>query len=127
METAEFLQVKGNEVTDIDMLPGLGLGAFPLVVMDETSRVAQSGVCVMPGHKLAEIHADHVVLEDTAGYQVTLPCDAVIMCLGVRPVNQLGEELTGVEHVYMLGDAKKSGRRVTNAIHEAFEVAYNLM
>jgi len=127
METAEFLQVKGNEVTDIDMLPGLGLGAFPLVVMDETSRVAQSGVCAMPGHKLAEIHADHVVLEDTAGYQVTLPCDAVIMCLGVRPVNQLGEELTGVEHVYMLGDAKKSGRRVTNAIHEAFEVAYNLM
>lgn len=127
METAEFLQVKGNEVTDIDMLPGLGLGAFPLVVMDETSRVAQSGVCAMPGHKLAEIHADHVVLEDTAGYQVTLPCDAVIMCLGVRPVNQLGEELTGIEHVYMLGDAKKSGRRVTNAIHEAFEVAYNLM
>lgn len=126
METAEFLQKKGNEVTDIDMLPGLGLGAFPLVVMDETSRVAESGVRAMPGHKLAEIHKDHVLIEDTAGYQVSLPCDAVIMCLGVRSVNQLEEELTDLEHVYMLGDAKKSGRRVPNAIHEAFEAAYNL-
>lgn len=126
METAEFLQKKGNEVTDIDMLPGLGLGAFPLVVMDETSRVAESGVRAMPGHKLAEIHKDHVLIEDTAGYQVSLPCDAVIMCLGVRSVNQLEEELTDLEHVYMLGDAKKSGRRVPNAIHEAFEAAYSL-
>lgn len=126
METAEFLQLKGNEVTDIDMLPGLGLGAFPLVVMDETSRVAQSGVRAMPGHKLAEIHKDRVLIEDTAGYQVSLPCDAVIMCLGVRPVNRLEEELSDLEHVYMIGDAKKSGRRVPNAIHEAFEAAYNL-
>lgn len=126
METAEFLQGKGNEVTDIDMLPGLGLGAFPLVVMDETSRVAQSGVRAMPGHKLVEIHKDRVLIEDTAGYQVSLPCDAVIMCLGVRSVNHLEEELSDLEHVYILGDAKKAGRRVPQAIHEAFEAAYNL-
>lgn len=126
METAEFLQEKGNEVIDIDMLPGLGLGAFPLVVMDETSRVAQSGVRAMPGHKLAEIHEDSVLIEDTAGYQVSLPCDAVIMCLGVRPVNCLEEELSDLKHVYILGDAKKAGRRVPQAVHEAFEAAYNL-
>lgn len=126
METAEFLQEKGNEVTDIDMLPGLGVGAFPLVVMDETSRLAQSGVRAMPGHKLVEIQKDSVLIEDTAGYQVKLPCDAVIMCLGVRPVNYLEEELSNLERVYIVGDAKKAGRRVANAVHEAFEVAYCL-
>lgn len=126
METAEFLQERGNEVTDIDMLPGLGLGAFPLVVMDETSRVVQSGVRAMPGHKLVEIHKDSVLIEDIAGYQVNLPCDAVIMCLGVHAVNCLEEELSGTEHVYVIGDAKKAGRRVPQAIHEAFEATYNL-
>lgn len=126
METAEFLQLEGNEVTDIDMLHGLGLGAFPLVVMDETSRVAQSGVRAMPGHKLVEIHKDRVLIEDTAGYQVSLPCDVVIMCLGVRPLNRLEEELSDLEHVYMIGDAKQAGRRVPDAVHEAFEAAYNL-
>lgn len=126
METAEFLQEKGNEVTDIDMLPAMGLAAFPLVAMDETSRLAKSGVRTMPGHKLAEIRENSVLLEDTAGYQIEIPCDAVVMCLGVRPVNQLKEELEGLENVYLLGDAEHSGRRVTDAVHAAFDAAYHL-
>lgn len=126
METAEFLQEKGNEVTDIDMLPGMGIAAFPLVAMDETSRLAQSGVRTMPGHKLAEIRKDNVLIEDAAGCQVEVPCDAVIMCLGVRSINQLKEELSDLENVYLLGDAEKAGRRVTDAVHAAFEVVYHL-
>ena len=126
METAEYLQEQGNEVTDIDMLPAMGLVAFPLVAMDETSRLAQSGVRTLPGHKLAKIEKDKVLIEDAAGYQTEIPCDAVIMCLGVRPVDQLKEELSDLENVYVLGDAQKSGRRVTDAVHEGFEAAYSL-
>lgn len=126
METAEFLQEKGNEVIDIDMLPGIGLAAFPLVAMDETARLAASGVRTMPGHKLAEIRENDVVIEDTAGYQIEIPCDAVIMCLGVRPVARLKEELSDLENVYLLGDAERAGRRITDAMHAAFDAAYNL-
>ena len=57
---------------------------------------------------------------------MSLPSDAVVMCLGVRPVDQLKEELKELDNVYMLGDALKAGRRVPQAIHEAFEAAYNM-
>lgn len=80
----------------------------------------------MPGHKLAEIRENDVVIEDTAGYQIEIPCDAVIMCLGVRPVARLKEELSDLENVYLLGDAERAGRRITDAMHAAFDAAYNL-
>ena len=73
-----------------------------------------------------KIRKDNVLIEDAAGCQVEIPCDAVIMCLGVRPVNHLQEELSDLENVYLLGDAEKAGRRVTDAVHTAFEVAYYL-
>lgn len=126
METAEFLQEKGNEVTNIDMLPVMGGGGFQLVVMDATSHLTQAGVRTMPGHKLVEITKDHVILEDIAGYQLELPCDVVVMSLGVRSVNNLKEELSDLERVFVIGDAEKSGRRVPQAIHFGFEAAYGL-
>lgn len=126
METSEFLQENGNEVTEIDLLPAMGLVAFPLVALDETARLVQSGVRTMPGHKLAEIRDDKVILEDTAGYQAEIPCEAVIMCLGVRPIDGLKNEISNMKNVYLIGDAQKAGRRIADAVYEGFETAYNL-
>ena len=126
METAEFLQEDGNDVTNFDMLPAMGLGAFQLLVMDETSLLAKCGVRAMPGHKLVEIRKNSVLVEDTAGYQIELPCDAVVMSLGVRSVNTLAAELEGMDNVFVLGEAEKGGQRVPQAVHPAFEAAYNL-
>ncbi|MBR1566664.1 MAG: FAD-dependent oxidoreductase, partial [Oscillospiraceae bacterium] len=126
METAEFLQEHGNEVTNIDMMPAVGFGAFQLLLMDEEALTAQSGVRPMPGHKLVEIREDSVLIEDTAGYQIELPCDAVVMSLGVRSVNALKEELADLPNVIVLGEADKAGQRVPQALHPAFEAAYRL-
>ena len=126
METAEFLQEKGNEVTNIDMLSAMGAGAFQLLLMDEQSLTAQHGVRTMPGHKLVEIRPDSVLLEDTAGYRIELPCDAVVMSLGVKSINALAVELDGMNNVFVLGEAQIAGQRVPQAIHPAFEAAWNL-
>lgn len=126
METAEFLQEKGNEVTNIDMLSAMGAGAFQLLLMDEQALIAQHGVRVMPGHKLVEISENCVLLEDTAGYRLELPCDAVVMSLGVKSVNALAGELAGLDNVFVIGEAQTAGQRVPQAVHPAFEAAWNL-
>ncbi len=126
METAEFLAQGGNEVTDIDMLDAFGAGGFMPVVMNETSTMARMGIRACPGHKLLEIHPDHILMEDGAGYQIELPCDAVVMSLGVRPVNDLKDQLKGLSNVFVLGEAEKSGQRIPNVVHEAFHTAYDL-
>ena len=126
METAEFLQEAGNEVTNIDMLDAFGGGGFPPVVMNETSTLARMGIRACPGHKLLEIRKDSILMEDNAGIQLELPCDTVIMSLGVRPVNNLKDELADLDNVIVLGEAEKSGQRIPNVVHAAFEAAYNL-
>lgn len=126
METAEFLQVAGNEVSNIDMMSACGFGGFQLLVMDATGALAKTGVRAMPGHKLLEIRKDSVLVEDTAGIQLELPCDAVVMSLGVRSVNHLKDELADLENVIVIGEANVAGQRVPQAVHPAFEAAYNL-
>lgn len=126
METAEFLAAAGNEVANIDMMPAVGFGAFPLLVMDETAHMTQYGVRAMPGHKLLEIRNDSVLIEDIAGIQLELECDAVVMSLGVRAVNSLKDELADMPRVIVVGEADKAGQRVPQAVHSAFEAAYNL-
>lgn len=126
METAEFLADAGNEVTIIDMLDACGAGAFQLLVMNDTGIMAQMGIRTCPGHKLMEIRKNSILVEDNAGYQIEMPCDDVIMSLGVRSVNNLKNELADLSNVFVIGEADKAGQRVPQAVHSAFEAAYNL-
>jgi hypothetical protein len=38
----------------------------------------------------------------------------------------LKEELSGQANLFVLGEAEKAGQRVPQAVHGAFEAAYNL-
>ena len=124
METAEYLQTTGNEVVEVEMVDAMGAVGFPLIIMDATAALARLGVRTMPGHKLLEIHENGILLEDNAGFRIKEPCDAVIVALGVRAVNHLQEELKDLPNVIIAGDAQRGGRRIPDAIHEAFRAAY---
>lgn len=126
METAEFLQEAGNSVTNIEMMPAMGFGAFPLLTMEETALLTKYGVRAMPGHKLLEIREDSVLMEDIAGIKIEIPSDAVVMSLGVESNNALKDELSDIEKLFVLGEANIAGQRVPQAVHPAFEAAYNL-
>ena len=123
METAEYLQTGGNEVFEVEMVDAMGAVGFPLMIMDATSSLAKLGVRTMPGHKLLEIRENSILLEDNAGYRIEEACDAVIVALGARAQNTLEEALKPDMKVFTAGDAKRGGRRIPDAIHEAFQVA----
>lgn len=93
------------------------------MIMDATSSLAKLGVRTMPGHKLLEIRENSILLEDNAGYRIEEACDAVIVALGVRAQDMLEEALKPDMKVFTAGDAKRGGRRIPDAIHEAFQVA----
>ena len=126
METAEYLQEAGHEVVEIEMVDAMGAVGFPLMIMDATAALARLGVRTMPGPNLLEIKEDGIVLEDNAGFRIEEACDAVIVALGVRAVNTLQEQLTDLPNVIAAGDAQRGGRRIPDAIHEAFRAAYQL-
>ena len=126
METAEYLQTAGNEVFEVEMVDAMGAVGFPLMIMDATAALARLGVRTMPGHKLLEIREDGIVLEDNAGFRIEESCDAIIVALGVRSTNVLQEQLKDIPYVLVAGDAVRGGRRIPDAIHEAFKAAYQL-
>ena len=126
METAEYLQAAGNEVFEVEMVDAMGVVGFPLMIMDATSALAKLGVRTMPGHKLLEIRKKSILLEDNAGFPIEEGCDAVIVALGVRSTNDLQASLKDMPNILVAGDAVRGGRRIPDAIHEAFRAAYEL-
>ena len=126
METAEYLQAAGNEVFEVEMVDAMGAVGFPLMIMDATSALAKLGVRTMPGHKLLKIRENSILLEDNAGFLIEESCDAVIVALGVRSSNALQASLKDMTNILVAGDALKGGRRIPDAIHEAFRLAYEL-
>ena len=80
----------------------------------------------MPGHRLVEIKDHSIIVADNADCQIEVECDSVVVSLGVRSVNPLEEVLSGIENIHVVGEAKLAGRRIADATHAAFQVAYNL-
>ena len=126
METAITLQTAGNEVTIVEMQDVCGAGGGQTVIMDERGTLARLGVVTMPGHRLVEIKGHSIIVADNADFQIEVECDSVVVSLGVRSVNPLEEELSGIENIHVIGEAKQAGKRIADATHAAFQVAYNL-
>jgi hypothetical protein len=93
--------------------------------MDETGALAKAGVRTCPGHKLLELREDCAVFEDNARFVIEEPCDAAVISLGIRPVNNLKEELKELPNVVAIGDAEQLGR-IPQAVAAAYEAALNL-
>ncbi|MBQ8490070.1 MAG: FAD-dependent oxidoreductase [Pseudobutyrivibrio sp.] len=126
METAIALQTAGNEVSIVEMQDVCGSGGGQTVIMDERGTLAKLGVCTMPGHRLLEIRSDAVIVADNADIEVEIPCDSVVISLGVKSVNSYEDLLNDLSNVFVIGDAKCAGRRIGDAVHEAYKIAYRI-
>ncbi|MDD4080129.1 MAG: NAD(P)/FAD-dependent oxidoreductase [Eubacteriales bacterium] len=120
LETAELLALKGREVTIVEMLDTLGVGAYPAVVSDIMGRVLPQGTQVLLGHKLISVGDNEVNLQRLADSQnVTIAADWVVMAVGVSPRRSLADacgERFG--QVQVIGDALKPGR-ILEAMQDA--------
>lgn len=126
LETAEVLTEAGNVVTIAEMADKIGPGVWVQVYGDVMPHLERAGVNLLPGHKLIEITDTSVVLEKKDGNRKTVDVDAVVLSLGVRPVNDVEAVAKAVTpRVYMIGDAKAPGK-IVNATRAALEAVVAL-
>lgn len=124
LEAARMLAA-GNDVTVIDMMPD----AIPANTDHRLDLfyAKDAGVKTLLGHKILRINADSVAAADVnSGAEKLVPCDIVVVALGVRPVTGLYDEVKDeFENVIKLGDSVKPGF-IVHATTAAYEAAANL-
>ncbi|NLA87044.1 MAG: FAD-dependent oxidoreductase [Clostridiales bacterium] len=130
-ETAVVLAQDGHDVTLIDMLSlreidGRG-GATRGVASFLRGLSDKASVKVKTGLKAKEITEDSVIAEDNEGKLVTLPCDSVVLSMGVKPRAELIREFDGTaEDVCIIGDCAQEAGNITTAVRDGFYAAMNI-
>ncbi|MDP6510717.1 MAG: FAD-dependent oxidoreductase [Dehalococcoidia bacterium] len=121
-QDALALTCRGREVTVLEMLPSLArdVGVSRRGFMRRLLEV--SGVKTETGAEVKSITPRGVeYLKD--GERCFAEADTVVLAVGVRPQNQLYEQLLGkVPELHLMGDAKQP-RRAMDAIYEGTLVA----
>ena len=124
LEAARMLAAD-NDVTVIDMMPD----AIPANTDHRLDLfyAKDAGVKTLLGHKILRIASDGVVAADVNTLaEKVVPCDLVVVALGVRPVAGLYDEIKDeFEHVVKLGDSVKPGF-IVHATTAAYEAAASL-
>ena len=127
IETAEYLCAAENTVTVVDMQNKIAPDGNGTIVADVMGRLMKYGAGFLLEHTLKEIKSDSVVLEEKATGEIkTVPADAVVLSLGMRPNKALYDALRekGYE-VSLIGDAMKVGK-IAPATRGGFEVGRRL-
>ena len=124
-ETALHLAQQGKQVALIEMLPmeKMLANAPKINMITVVSMLNEHGVDIRNSTRLMSIGSDEVVVEDPAGRQA-LPCDSVVLCLGVIPDQKMVDRFYDlVDEVYVVGDSTTSRGNLWTATSTAFDAA----
>jgi 2,4-dienoyl-CoA reductase-like NADH-dependent reductase (Old Yellow Enzyme family)/thioredoxin reductase len=125
LETADFLASQGKRITLVEMLEEVGCHMDPLAKTMITKRLNQYGAELHTNTKVVGLTEDRVfALKE--GQQVALPCETVVLAVGVKANRELPEALASSDlEVYVIGDALEP-RRALEAVREGFDVGLQL-
>lgn len=129
-ETATHLKMQNRidfnnrEVTIVEMLP--------LVAQDEeyTRRILlmelleKQKIAIKTNTKIVEIKNDHIMVENNGEMQ-ELPCDMVVLALGMTSNKTLYEKIKSKTNAILIGDAKEV-RNALKATREGYEAGLKI-
>ena len=124
-ETAEFLWQQGKRVTILEALsklgPDIGVTTRPFLL----DRLRQAGIAMEANATVVEITGKGVRAQRN-GQELSFEVDSVVLATGMKPNNELLEELKGGPwEIYSVGDCVEP-RRIVDAVAEAAELAYRI-
>ena len=121
-ETAEFLRLKGKEVTILEMLPRVGHDIGVTNKFAVMMRLREEGIEMRANTKVVKIKEGGVEAQRD-GSIVFFEGDTVVLATGMVANNKLAKKLEGkVEALYCIGDCVKP-HRIEDAIESGFRVA----
>ena len=127
-EVALHLAQQGKTVTLVEMLTLDGMiCSAPRINMNAVvSLMEEHGVDIRTSTKLLEINSAHVVVA-AAGKEENIPCDSVVICLGVVPDQEMVDRFAGlVSEFYVVGDSTTSRGNLWTATNTGFNAAMNV-
>ena len=124
MEAALFLRAQGNEVSVVDMLPEWPTdmhGGDPRFMMEaslETKHCYENHI---------RMYYNNRVLDFADGTKTALPADIIVLSTGVKPNDQLFNDLRAAGHpsVWKVGDANHTDK-IYKAVMNGSKFAVNL-
>lgn len=134
MESALFLRAQGNEVSVVDMLPEWPTdmqGGDPRFMMEaslETKHCYENHIGMYYNNRVLDFADGMLNLESTAdGTKTALPADIIVLSTGVKPNDQLFNDLRAAGHpsVWKVGDANHTDK-IYKAVMNDSKFAVNL-
>ncbi len=126
LETSLLLTESGNKITIVEMAKKIAPGLWTQHYHDVVPQLEKAGTKFYPGMKLSKIDKTSITIESEKGKSQAIPCDYVVLSLGVRPVNDLKEAAEKVcKKVVLVGDANKPGR-ILAATKAGFKAAISI-
>jgi len=128
-ETALSLAQQGKKVTLIDMLPLEEVDAGISAINIQTLRkmLKDLDVVTKPEMKLEAITASGAVVRDNNSNQIELPCDTIVLSLGMEPRTEIAKIFGNlVPETYIVGDCNNQRGSLLKAVSEGFFAAMEI-
>lgn len=128
LEMALTLSRAGKDVTVIDMLPEDKIGADGITISMICLKqlLEKENVKFRCSVKLEDVNEKGAVISGENGTE-TIPCDNVVLSLGVRPDRETAEKLADcVGESYIIGDSSYRGGTLWKTTQLAFDTAMRL-
>jgi thioredoxin reductase len=123
LETAEYLQAQGNRVSVYERLSQVATGEHFQNIIDIEKRLEK--VPQHLEHTLVEIQ-EHACLFETKDGPVTVPCDGVVLAMGMAPAHETAEAFSGMANCQTIGTCVSYGN-IAYATDSAFQAASQLV
>ena len=124
IETALAVADRCKQVTLIEMTDEAMANLTPDEQTIYSERLKKDGALLVTGKRLVGISDKGAIVADRFGREEEIPCDSLVLAIGLRPERGLIDGLAGEKgiEVFEIGDCV-APRRILDAIHEGFRVA----
>ena len=130
METAVSLARKGKKVTLIDMLKAseAGSGGSKMNIIALHNMLEEEGVQTIDQTRMEGITAAGIEVRNPNGEKYELPCDTLVLSLGVRPRKEIAKTFKDcATDVIFVGDCCTDQGTLFNATRTAFDAAMAIL
>lgn len=124
-ETAAFIASTNRKASVFEMTSELCMKTEESVKLFLFEYLTDKGVDTYTNAKVLELKDDSVIIERDGQTEEISGFTDIVIAVGGKSYNPLEEELKGKVELSVIGDAK-SARQGINAVHEGYEVGYNI-
>jgi len=125
-EVADLLAEGNKAVTIVASTEDIALEVNTMLRPALMSRLAFNGVKIITEARVKELTEEGVTYEKDGREETINGLDAVVLAVGIKPVNKLFGETKGkIVELHVIGDAKEQ-RKALDAIAEGFSVGMDI-